>query len=177
MPSSVWIINLVVLGVLLESDLGRRGIGRLRVLRPLTAGAIVPLYLTAVPTSGHNVGLMLLAAAVGVLLGVACHAFVHVYFDPSRGAHGKAMSRAGVGYGLFWVAVFAVRLAFEYGASNWFGPSLGRFLAEHQLSVTGLTDALIFMAIALALTRSVVLALRAANARNGHGLRVALAQA
>jgi hypothetical protein len=166
MPTSVWVINLVVLGVLLEADLGRRKIGSLRVLRPLlSAAAIVPLYLTTVPAWGHNPELMLIGAAVGVLLGVACHAFVRVYFDPSRGEHGQPASQAGVGYALFWLTVFAARLVFEFGASHWFASSLGRFFGEHQLGSAGLTDSLIFMALALALTRSLVLAVRGSHAR------------
>jgi hypothetical protein len=165
MSASVWVVNLVLLGVLLEADLGRRTIGRLRVLRPLLgAAAIVPLYLTAVPAWGHNPALMLIGAGAGVLLGVACHAFMRVYFDPSRGEHGLSASEAGVGYALFWLAVFAARIAFEYGANHWFESSLGRFLAEHQLGSAGVTDALIFMALALALTRSLVLGLRGSHA-------------
>jgi|HubBroStandDraft_6_1064221.scaffolds.fasta_scaffold111467_4 hypothetical protein len=166
MSVSVWVINLVVLGVLLEADLGRRKIGPLRVLRPLlSAAAIVSLYLTAVPAWGHNPALMLIGAGVGVLLGVACHAFLRVEFDPSGGKQGLAVSEAGFGYALFWLVVFAVRLGFEYGASHWFESPLGRFLGEHQLGSAGLTDSLIFMALALALTRSLVLAVRGSHAR------------
>ena len=58
-----------------------------------------------------------------------------------------------------------VRLGFEYGASHWFESPLGRFLGEHQLGSAGLTDSLIFMALALALTRSLVLAVRGSHAR------------
>lgn len=173
MPTSVWVINLVVLGVLLESDLGRRKVGWFRVLRPLlTAAAIVPLYLTVVPTWGHNPALMLIGTAVGVLLGVVCHALVRVDFDPSQAKHGLAVSQAGVGYALFWLVVFGGRLLFEYGASHWFESSLGRFLTEHQLGVAGLTDSLIFMALALALTRSLVLGVRGSHARHRLALQV-----
>ena len=41
MPASVWILNLVVLGAVLEADLGRRKISRFRVLRPLLTAILV----------------------------------------------------------------------------------------------------------------------------------------
>jgi hypothetical protein len=86
MPASAWIINLAVLGVVLEADLGRRAIGWFRVLRPLiTAFAIGPLFLDSVPTSGHNLLLQVLAATAGVLLGLAAHVFVSIGYSPVKG--------------------------------------------------------------------------------------------
>ncbi len=166
MPASVWVINLVVLGAILEADLGRRKIGWFRVLRPLAAvAAIIPLYLVTVPTSGNNLALEGIAAGVGVILGLGCHLFISVRFDASAGRTGRPVSHAGVGYAAFWVVVFAARLAFIYGAEHLFSASLGQFLVAHQLSATGLTDALIFMALAMALARSALLAGRGQAAR------------
>jgi hypothetical protein len=70
MPASVWILNLVVLGAVLEADLGRRKISRFQVLRPLlTAILVCPLFLDSVPTNGHNVALQAVGIGVGALLG------------------------------------------------------------------------------------------------------------
>ena len=159
MPTSVWVVNLVVLGVILEADLGRRRVGWFRVLRPLAGtAAVVVLYLSVVPTSGHNVALYAACVGAGVVLGLASHLFVTIHYDAARG---RPVSRAGFGYAGFWVVVFAARLGFVYGAEHLFSGALGQFLVAHQLSVTGLTDALIFMAIAMALARSVLLGGRA----------------
>jgi len=166
MSTSVWVINLVVLGVLLEADLGSRKIGWFRVLRPLlTAGAVVTLYLDAVPTAGNNLALQGLAIGVGVVFGLAAHLFISVRFDPTKGNSGRPISHARVGYALFWVVVFAARLLFIYGSQHWFAGSLGRWLLAHQLSAAGLTDALIFMALAMALARSALLGGRGLLAR------------
>ncbi len=168
MPSSVWIINLVAFGVLMEADLGRRKIGWFRVGRPLLAAiAVVPLYLTALPTGGNNLALQAVGAGVGVILGAACHLFVSVRFDPTKGKTGRAVSRAGFGYAAFWAVIFAARLGFIYGSEHLFSASLGHFLVAHQLSATGLTNALLFMALALGLARSAVLAGRGVSA-SGH---------
>lgn len=170
MPANVWLLNLIVFGVLMEADLGRRKISWFRMLRPLIAAAtIVPLFVTSVPTSGHDVALQAAGAGVGVLLGLAAHLFVSVGFGPAKGNKGKPagegtsgrpFSRAGFGYAAFWAVIFAARLVFIYGCYHWFSGALGQFLATHQLSATGLTNALIFMAIAMAIARSALLGVR-----------------
>src|SRR5215470_17589440 len=74
MSASVWIINLVVLGVVLEADLGRRKITLFRLARPLlVAGAIIVYYLIKTPmaTGGGGLGFELALAALGILLGIA----------------------------------------------------------------------------------------------------------
>jgi hypothetical protein len=179
MPASVWLLNLIVFGVLLEADLGRRKIGWFRVLRPLlTTAAIAPGLLDTIPATGNNVLLQVVGAAVGVLLGLAAHLFLAVYFDPTKpvkrrlagpgtagpGTTGRPYSRAGFGYAAFWVVIFGARLLFIYGTIHWFPVSLGQFLATHQLSGAGLTNAVIFMAITMALARSALLAIRARTA-------------
>jgi hypothetical protein len=186
MPANVWLLNLIVFVVLMESDLGRRKIGWFRVLRPLlTTVLIVPLFLDSIPTNGHNVDLQVVGAAVGLLLGLVAHLFVSVYFDPTKttkrglagqgtggrgtggrgtggqGTGGRPYSRAGFGYAAFWAVIFGARLLFIYGTIHWFPASLGQFLASHQLSGAGLTNALIFMAITMALARSALLGVRA----------------
>jgi hypothetical protein len=164
MPVSAWILNLVVLGVVLEADLGRRKIGWFRVLRPLiTAGAIVPAFLVSVPTGGHNGLLLAVGAGAGLLLGLAAHLFMSVHYGPLKGRGGtraRAYSRAGSGYAAYWVLIFGGRLLFIYGSTHWFSRSLGQFLASHQLSAGGLTDALIVMAVAMAVARTALLAAR-----------------
>src|ERR1700761_3431898 len=135
MPASAWILNLVVLGVLLEADLGRRKVGWFRLLRPLVpAAAVVALYLKNVPTTGNDLPLQVLGAVAGVLVGLAAHLFMSVRFEPvksRRGVRDRAVSRAGFGYAAFWTVVFAARLAFIYGSEHWFSNSIGRFLVTH----------------------------------------------
>jgi hypothetical protein len=74
--------------------------------------------------------------------------------------------------------IYGGRLLFIYGTLHWFPVPLGQFMAAHQLSAAGLTDALIFMAVAMALARSALLSgvrprgrtpLRPRAGRVGHG--------
>jgi hypothetical protein len=164
MPASVWILNLIVLGVVLEADLGRRKIGRFRVLRPLLAAILIcPLFLDSVPTNSRSVILQAVGIGVGVLLGLAAHLLMSVGYGPVKGRtgmRGRAVSRAGFGYAAFWAVIYGGQLLFIYGTLRWFPVPLARFFAAHQLSAAGLTDALIFMAVAMALARSAMLGVR-----------------
>jgi hypothetical protein len=164
MPASVWVLNLVVLGAVLEADLGRRKIGWVRLLRPLlTVALICPLVLDSVTVSGHNAELQAAGIVAGVLLGLAAHLFISVGYGPvksRKGTRDRAVSRAGFGYAAFWTVIYGGRLLFIYGTLHWFPVPLGQFMAAHQLSVAGLTDAVIFMAVAMALARSALLGIR-----------------
>jgi hypothetical protein len=164
MPANVWILNLIVLGAVLEADLGRRKIGWIRVLRPLlTAILICPLVLDSIPTDSHDVALQAAGIGAGVLLGLVAHLFISVGYGPVKGRRGtrdRAVSRAGFGYAAFWTVIYGGRLLFIYGTLHWFSAPLVQFMATHQISAAGLTDALIFMAIAMALARSALLGVR-----------------
>ncbi|MCU4186733.1 hypothetical protein K6U06_20380 [Acidiferrimicrobium sp. IK] len=156
------IINAAVLLVVLEGDLGRhRKITRFRVLRPLiTAGAVVPLFLSAVATSGAGLILEVALTAAGIILGLATAGLMTVYRSPRTG---KPASRTGLGYAAVWIAVIGARAAFSYGSVYWFGPQLARWMATNAISSAALTDAIIFMAIAMVLTRTIAMGVRAVN--------------
>lgn len=68
---------------------------------------------------------------------------------------------AGWGYALLWTAVTGARAIFSYGADHWFGIQLGSWLAASGIPSAAITDGLIFMAVAMLLTRTVGLAIRA----------------
>jgi hypothetical protein len=175
MTTSVLILQLAVLGVVLESDLGRRKVGWFRVLRPVIAVVlIVPFFFTSLPTSGHDLLLQGAGALTGILLGLFCMSpwFVSVGWEPAwRGRFGRskprgaAVSQAGAGYAAVWIVVTAVRLWFAYASQHEFPHQLGQFLVAHQLSATALTNAFIFLSIGMDLFRSVLLYGRARRVR------------
>lgn len=156
------IVNGTVLIAVLATDLGRaRKVGRMRILRPLIVAAlIVPLFARSPATGGTALALELAGIAAGTLLGLAAAALIRVYRSP---ATGKAVSRAGTGYAALWTAVIAARAAFSYGAVHWFPTQLVNWGVAHQVTVNALTDTLVFMAIAMLVTRTLGLAARAAR--------------
>jgi hypothetical protein len=149
MPASVWIINLVVLGAVLQADLGRRRISRFRLVRPIVLVAIVvAIYWKGVGSGGDAVGFELGLTALGVALGVGAG----IIFSIFRGADGTLYSRAGRAYAALWVAVVAARLAFVY--STYHSSSVDRWLGTHRISADAVTAALLFMAAAMVLART-----------------------
>lgn len=170
------LVNGAVLAATLHSDLGRhRKIGVLRVLRPIAVAAgLIPLFIAPVVTPGNGLAVELVGAAAGLLGGLVALALFRVYRSPQTG---EPVSRAGWGYALLWVLVIGARAAFSYGCYHWFPDQLARWCASHQVTGAAITDALIFMAVAMLLTRTIGLAVRAAalpgrtTARSGATVR------
>jgi len=157
MSASVLIINLVVLAAVLEADLGYRKITVRRLLRPVIIAAVIAAFwLKGASGSGNGLWLELAAVGAGILLGLVASALMRVSVNPD----GSAYSRAGVPYAALWVAVVAARLWFDYGSHHEFSRQLGSWLFTERVTGDVLVDSLIFMAIAMLLTRTASLLVR-----------------
>jgi hypothetical protein len=159
MDSAV-IVDAVLLAAVLEADLGHeRKISRLRMLRPLgISAAIIPLYLKAVPTHGNGLSLVVGAGIAGVVLGLIATGLMGVSRSPSTD---KPVSRTGLAYAALWTIVIGARAAFSYGSTHWFSHSLSTWMIQHSVTTAAITDGLIFMAVAMLLTRTIAIAIRA----------------
>jgi hypothetical protein len=154
------IVNGVVLATVLASDVGpARKIGRLRLLRPVIAAAvIIPIFISKPDLHGSSLAVELAGIAAGVLGGVAAAALMHVYRSP---ATDRPVSRAGWGYAIFWTVVIGARAAFSYGAAHWFTAPLVTWAVANHVTAAAITDGLIFMAVMMIIIRTAALGLRA----------------
>jgi hypothetical protein len=154
------VINGLVLFATLESDVGpHRKIGLFRILRaPLVVAAIIPLFLGRPVTHGNGLLVELAGIAAGLLCGLVVTTLMRVYRSPKTG---KPVSAAGLPYAIVWTVIVGARAAFSYGAVHWFPAQIDQWCLTHQVTVTAITDGLIFMAIAMVLVRTAGLAARA----------------
>lgn len=165
--SALLLLNLAVLVAVLSADLGTRKVSVHRVLRPLLlALALIPLFVKHLPTSGNDLWLELVGLAAGSLLGMAATKLLRVRRDPGAD---RAVSHGGPAYALFWIAIVGARLWFSWAADHGLGPSVGTFLAHHSLSLVGLTNALVFFSLAMAVARGVALGFEGRRARRAVG--------
>ncbi len=173
MTANIVIMQLAILAVVLESDLGRRKIGWFRVGRPVVGVAvIVPFFFTSLPTGGNDLLLQGASALAGAALGLfsICPLLVSVDYDPvwrrrwprTSPTPGRpaAVSRSGTGYAAVWITVTAARLGFAYGAQHIFPVGLGVFLTTNHLSEAALTNGFIFLSVSMSLFRSLGLWVR-----------------
>jgi hypothetical protein len=161
--TSVLISSTIILALVLATDLGTRNVSKLRLIRPFIAAAvIIPLYLKGMATSGHGLQLELAGVAAGLLVGLIAAARMRVM--PGR-QPGTAVSHAGFGYAAVWVAVSGARLFFDYGSRHLFASQLVHFGMTYQITVAALTDSLIFFSVAMLLSRTASLAIKAGRAR------------
>lgn len=160
------LINGVVLAATLEADLGpHRKIGKIRVVRPLlTVALVIPLFIDSPVTHGNGLLVELAGIAVGLLGGLLVSSLMRVYRSQKTG---KPVSASGFPYAIVWALIVAARAAFSYGAVHWFPAQLTTWCVAHQVSAAAITDGLIFMAIAMVLTRTLSLAARAGRLRGG----------
>ena len=160
------IVNGVVLATVLATDLGpARKIGPMRLLRPVIAAAIIiPLFIYQPVTHGTGLAVEIAGVVAGLLGGLAALALMGVYRSPQTG---KPVTRAGAPYAILWTVIIGARAAFSYGAVHWFQAPLVSWAIANQVSVAAITDALIFMAVAMVLVRTVGLGVRASRLPGG----------
>lgn len=129
----------------------------------LTIGAVSIFILTTLPTAGGDNIVYLYAIVIGSLLGAIAGLSINV----RRTTKNKLLATAGLAYASLWIGVAVIRFIFAYLSTH----SLHQQIANLalQLRLTGkpaVSGFFILLSIAMALTRSKVLLVKALKAKN-----------
>jgi hypothetical protein len=149
-------LNLIVLAVVLQSDIGRKKVTAFRVLRPVaTAIALVPFFYKGGSTSGNGLYLEIGGTVLGLLLGYIASLPMTFEYDTVKQ---RVYSRAGLAFFLSWAVLTGAKMLYSYGAIHWYGHQLGTWLYHNHISVDALRAAFIFLSVASAVSRVAVIA-------------------
>ncbi|MFI6449192.1 hypothetical protein [Kitasatospora sp. NPDC050543] len=148
------VVSGTVLAVILASDLGRRRITTMRLIRPLIAVAVVMVLFFHTPQlAGNDLSLQLVGVGVGIILGLTAGAMLPGEAD----SDGTVYTRAGLLYALFWLAMSAARVVFVYGIEHWYTADIIEFAVKYRISGPEVfSNSLVLMALATVLARTVV---------------------
>ena len=150
-------IDIALVAIVLLQIRGRRLTLRWLVLPIGIVAYAATQYLHSVPTSGNDLVLIGVCAAVGAALGIMTGLFTHV----RPGADGHPYAKAGAAAAILWLVGVGTRFAFQVYASNGGGAAIARFSAHHAItSSAAWTAALILMAFGEVIARTAILGLR-----------------
>jgi hypothetical protein len=155
-----WLIDIALVGIVLLQLRNRPLTARSLLLPVALVGWAATQYLHTVPTTGNSLLLVVLTTLLGLTLGTGAGVLTHVY----RSESGRIFVRATAGAAVLWVVGCGFRMVFQLFATHGGGASIGRFSADHHLSLTVWAPAILLMALAEVLARTAVLAWRAGPA-------------
>ena len=152
MPASVLIVNLAVLGAVLWADLGTKEITWGRVLRPLIVAVVaVAIFVKSPQTSGRGLTLELVGLAVGLALGALGSLLLMAIRRAPTTKKLISTTRSWVRR----VLDHRDRRATDVHLRGDYNHALGTWLSTNRITVDGLTDGLILLAIGMVLARVV----------------------
>jgi hypothetical protein len=146
-----------VLVLLVLFQIKERTLTTRTLVRPLViVGIAVANYLHGIPTAGNDLVLVAILAIAGSAIGLASAetALMRV------GDDGDVLARAGWASGFFWVLGMGSRFAFIVWLTHSGDSSLAHFSAQHAITASAWTVALLAMAVCEVLSRSALMALR-----------------
>jgi hypothetical protein len=140
------------------------------LVRPLViVGIAVANYLHGIPTAGNDLVLVAILALVGSAIGLASAQTVFMRV----GAGGDVLARAGWASGFFWVLGMGSRFAFIYWITHAGHSSIAQFSAQHAITGSAWTVALLAMAVCEVASRSALMMIRRQRLQGSGALQLA----
>jgi hypothetical protein len=162
-----YLLNLVLVGLVVLQLRGRRLDRRALVLPLALVAWAASHYVHGIPTAGDDLALVAAGVAAGLTLGCLSALLTRI----SRGADGVPVARATVAAAALWVLGIGARMTFVLYVQHGGEPAVARFSAAHHLTGPAWVTALVLMAFAEVVSRTLLLWQRS------HGLRTAASPA
>jgi hypothetical protein len=169
MTTSDYLIDsTLVLLVLLQ--IKERTLTTKTLIRPLViVGIAVANYLHGIPTAGNDLVLVAVLAIAGTAIGLASAQTVLMRVGPD----GDVLARAGWASGFFWVLGMGSRFAFIFWITHSGSSSIAHFSAQHAITASAWTVALLAMAVFEVASRSALMAIRREHLRGRRAFQLA----
>lgn len=151
-----YLLNVGLIALVVLQMRGRRLDRRGLVLPLVLVGWAASQYLHGIPTAGNDPVMVAGGTLVGVLLGTASGFLTRVSVQPDGVAFAKATGWAA----LLWTLGIGARLGFSLYAQHGGHAAIGRFSLAHHLTPAGWVTALVLMAFAEVISRTMVLWVR-----------------
>jgi hypothetical protein len=165
MTTTEYLLNAALVLVVVRQVRGKRLIGA-AIYVPLAICAYVGFtYLHSIPTSGNDLALILIGSIAGLTLGTLCGLFTLVYPDHDGVPFGRATGAAAA----LWILGVGSRIGFSLYAQHGGGATIEHFSIAHALSPDAWVAGFVLMAILEAVSRTVVLLVRAQRLSGGRG--------
>jgi hypothetical protein len=120
-------------------------------------------YLHGIPTAGNDLLMVAAGLLAGVTLGTASALLTRVY----AGSDGIPVAKATVAAAALWVLGIGARIGFSLYTSHGGGPTIARFSVAHHLTGEGWVTAIVLMAFAEVVSRTLVLWVRSRTVVTG----------
>jgi integral membrane sensor domain MASE1 len=127
------------------------------LVRPLVIVALVAaLFLRSFPTQGNDVAFILLSTIIGATLGALCGLTTNM-----RVKEGVVLSSVGAIAIFFWCIGVVARSVFSFSVEHGGRAAIGHFSVQHHITDNGWVTALVLMALAEVVARTITLTARA----------------
>lgn len=147
----------LALVVFIFTQIKERPFRRFDLIRPLVIVAFVAiLFLRSFPTQGNDLPFIIISTVVGAISGTACGLTTKMRVKES-----VVLTSVGIAAIFFWCIGVVARSVFSFSVEHGGRAAIGRFSAQHHITDNGWVTALVLMALAEVVARTITLTTRA----------------
>jgi len=147
----------LALVIFIFTQIKERPFRRFDLIRPLVIVTFVAmLFLRSFPTQGNDLAFIIISTIVGAVLGALCGLTTKMRVKES-----VVLTSVGLAAIFFWCIGVVARSVFSFSVEHGGREAIGRFSIQHHITDSGWVTALVLMALAEVVARTLTLTTRA----------------